>query len=335
MRIVQSLHEEVWRQFLNEQPGANIFHTPEIFQVFAQAKNHRPTLWATVDDDEKPLALFLPIHVALLNGPLHRFTTRAIAYGSILCVPGLVGQKALALLLQTYKQATRHTALFSELRNHYDLSDWQATLNEYGFIYEDHLNYLINLNLTADQVFQNIGQRTRKKIRKGLKDGLIQISEISELVELDQWYDTLQKTYHYARVPLVDRSIFVAAFKELFPKGMVKFLLAKVEGSIAACSVELLYKDTIYGWYGGTDRAYSMYNPNEMLMWYILEWGATHRYRVYDFGGAGKPNENYGVRDFKAKFGGDLVNFGRNIYVHHTTTLKLSKRLYELYQRLL
>ena len=27
--------------------------------------------------------------------------------------------------------------------------------------------------------------------------------------------------------------------------------------------------------------------------------------------GAGSPDENYGVRDFKARFGGELVEYGR------------------------
>jgi lipid II:glycine glycyltransferase (peptidoglycan interpeptide bridge formation enzyme) len=71
-------------------------------------------------------------------------------------------------------------------------------------------------------------------------------------------------------------------------------------------------------------------------MWHLLEWGAnSEQYRVYDFGGAGKPDEEYGVRDFKAKFGGDLVNFGRNIFVHQPSLLKVSKLGYELYQRFL
>ena len=56
---------------------------------------------------------------------------------------------------------------------------------------------------------------------------------------------------------------------------------------------------------------------------------------VYDFGGAGKPDEEYGVRDFKAKFGGNLVNFGRNVFVHNPMLLKLSRHGYEVYRRFL
>ena len=161
------------------------------------------------------------------------------------------------------------------------------------------------------------------------------MSEATNAAELEHWYDVLQKTYSNAQVPLADRSLFVAAFKELYPKGMAKFLLAKVNGVTAACSIELPYKKIIYGWYGGSDREYSDYLPNEMLIWHILEWGANNGYHLYDFGGAGKPDEEYGVRDFKAKFGGELVNFGRNTYVHNPMLLKLSKQGYEVYRRFL
>ncbi len=335
IHVVQQLNEKLWKEFVDNHPLGNIFHTPEMFRVFAQTRGHQPTLWAVVDNSDCPLALLLPVHVILMDGLMRQFTTRAIAYGSVLCAPGPPGKEALTLLLRTYKREARNKALFSELRNLSDLSELQGMLAEQGFAYEGHLNYLINLNRSAEDVLQNIGQRTRKKIRKGLRDSLVQMSEVTNLAELNHWYDILQKTYSNAHIPLADRSLFVAAFKELYPYGMAKFLLAQINGETAACSIELPYKKTIYGWYGGSDRNYSDYLPNEMLIWHILEWGATHDYHVYDFGGAGKPDEESGVRDFKAKFGGDLVNFGRNVFVHNPMLLKLSKQGYEVYRRFL
>ena len=41
-------------------------------------------------------------------------------------------------------------------------------------------------------------------------------------------------------------------------------------------------------------------------------WGAENGYRLCNFGGAGKRDEEYGVRDFKAKFGGELICFARS-----------------------
>jgi lipid II:glycine glycyltransferase (peptidoglycan interpeptide bridge formation enzyme) len=71
------------------------------------------------------------------------------------------------------------------------------------------------------------------------------------------------------------------------------------------------------------NRAYGSYLLNELLVWDILKWGQDNGYRRYDFGGAGRPEEKYGVRDFKGKFGGDLVCYGRNVCVHAPVIFRL------------
>jgi serine/alanine adding enzyme len=333
MEIVRQLDEGVWRDFVANQPLGNVFHTPEMFKVFARAKGHRPFLWAAVEGN-RPVALLLPVQVTLMDGLLRRFTTRAIAYGSVLCAPGL-GQQALSMLLRVYRQETRGTALFTELRNLGDLSDLQPVFKEHGFTYQDHLDYLIDLNRSAEAVLQSMGARTRKKIRHALREGQVVIEEASLPEQAALCYELLRKTYAAAHVPLADRSLFEAAFEILYPRGMVKFLLARVGDQYVAGSVELTYKDVIYGWYGGMDRAYSDHIPNELLLWHIFQWGAEHGCRVYDFGGAGKPDEKYGVRDFKAKFGGELVCYGRNTWVHSPLLFRMSEWAYTVYRRFL
>lgn len=53
---------------------------------------------------------------------------------------------------------------------------------------------------------------------------------------------------------------------------------------------------------------------------------------VYDFGGAGKPDEEYGMRGFRAKLGSDLVCYGRNTYIHTPALLQLSRWAYAAYR---
>ncbi|MBN1582233.1 MAG: GNAT family N-acetyltransferase [Anaerolineae bacterium] len=334
--IVRSLPEKEWRRFVGEHPQGNIFHTPDMFAVFAQAKGYEPNLWAAVDSHGRALALFTPIRVTLMdNQVLSRFTARSIAYGSVLCVSGPEGQEALEVLLRAYKRDTKKRVLFTELRNLADISGVHSLLSANGFAYEDHLNYLIDLDRPADQVLQGLGKRTRKQIRRGLRDGIVKISEVTERSELDRWYETLKATYKFAQVPLADYSLFEAAYDHLHPKGMAKFLQAQIDDKLVACSIELPFKNTVYGWYGGCYREYSQHVPNELLIWHILEWGANNGYAVYDFGGAGKPDEEYGVRDFKAKFGGELVCYGRHIYVHMPFFLKLGQLGYAMYRKFL
>jgi serine/alanine adding enzyme len=334
MKVVQSLEETSWRRFVDEHPASSIFHTPEMFQVFGRAKRHRSTLWAVIDDDARVLALLLPVQITLVNR-LQRLTTRAVAYGSVLCAPGETGREALALLLRTYVQEVEAPPLFTELRNLSNLEAAQPTLRACGFVYEDHLNYVIDLKCPLEVVLQNIGARTRKHIRRGIRRGYVVVEQAEEREQVTICYNLLRQTYQRAQVPLTDRSLFEAAFDVLYPRGMVKFWLARIDDTYVGASVELLYKDVIYGWYGGVARTYASYTPGELLIWHILEWGVENGYRVYDFGGAGKPDEEYGVRDFKAKFGGRLVCYGRNTYVHTPALLRLGRWGYRVCRRFL
>lgn len=334
IEITNTLDESIWRLYVDRHPHGSVFHTPEMFHVLSGAKGHHPTLWAAVKDEESVQALLSPVQLTLYGGLLGPLTTRAVAYGAALCNPDPEGQQALKTMLVAYARATGRQALFTEMRNLSDLSALQPVLQECGYKYEDHLDYLIDLSGSPDEVMARIGTRTRKHIRQGLRRGDVQIKQVVDPQEVSVCYDLLQKTYTNAGVPLADRSLFESTFEVLQSRGMCRFSLAFVKGEPVATSVELLYKEVMYGWYGGLDRRYADYMPGEMLMWDILKWGAENGYRVYDFGGAGKPGETYRVRDFKAKFGGQLVCFGRNTCVHSPLLYALSTYGYDLYRRM-
>lgn len=331
--IVNSLNEEVWREFVEQHPQGNIFHTPEMFQVYTRVRGYKPQLWAAVSDCGNVLALMIPVQVTLLDGMLHRLTTRSIAYGSILCSSEPQGKEALVILLNTYVREKGRETLFSELRNLYDLSEIQSVLDQCGFLYDDHLNYLIDLNCSPGQLFQRIGSRTRKHIGRELKKGQLIVEQVVDPAQVRTCNELIKKSYLTARVPMADLSLFESAFDILSPHGMVKFWLARLDDAYVAASVELIYKDRVFGWYSGVDRAYSSHTPSELLTWHILKWCTENGYRTYDFGGAGTPDEKYGVRDFKSKFGGKLVCYGRNTCVHAPGLLRLSTIGYSIYRR--
>ena len=59
-------------------------------------------------------------------------------------------------------------------------------------------------------------------------------------------------------------------------------------------------------------------------------------YCLFDFGGAGKPNVPYGVRDHKLKFSENLVEFGRFEKIYHPLLYKfalLGLRLYKIIKK--
>jgi lipid II:glycine glycyltransferase (peptidoglycan interpeptide bridge formation enzyme) len=234
-----------------------------------------------------------------------------------------------------YFEEIDRRVLYTELRNLSAPDGFATILQARGFEYQPHLNLLIALDKPADKILQDIGPRTRKHIRRAHKTRRVKIAELQNPSELHNWYALLQKTYARAGVPLADISLFRAAFAELTPAGMCKFWLANVDDAPAACSLELMHGNTLYGWYGGTDRAFSSATPNEALVWHILEWGSQNGYEHYDWGGAGTPGQAYGVRNFKLKFGGAPVEYGRFVRVHSPRMLKASRFGYRVLARTL
>jgi lipid II:glycine glycyltransferase (peptidoglycan interpeptide bridge formation enzyme) len=49
--------------------------------------------------------------------------------------------------------------------------------------------------------------------------------------------------------------------------------------------------------------------------------------------GAGKPNGEYGVREFKRGFGSNLVNYGRFVKLHKPLIHRGIFSLFDLYQK--
>lgn len=334
MNIVHDLTAETWRRFVQADPRGTIFCTPEMFQVWTHTRGHTPEIWAAVENDEI-LALLLPVQITLRAGFAERFTRRAVVYGDVLLTPGARGQRGLECLLAAYTHTAAPRVLFTELRQHDPLAPSHTTLRSAGFVEHKYLNYVIDLQRPVEQIFNAIGAHTRKHIRRAQRAGRIQVMPVETREQLDDWYAVLRATYARARVPLPDASLFQAAFERLRPCGLCQFWLARVDSAPAACSVELLYKRRMIGWYGGTDRTYRQFNPNELLTWHILEWGARHNFACYDFGGAGRVDTPYGVREFKAKFGGLLVSESRMRYVHSPRALALSELGYWLFGRVL
>lgn len=335
VEIINEAPDKLWDEFVHRKSEANIFHTKEMFWVFSQAKYFQPELWAAVKNG-RILCLFMPVYISLFSSPiLKRITTRAVSFGSVLVEDGTDGNMAISALISAYSRKAKKKAIFTEMRNLCDMGRLICLMKESGFYYENHLNFLVRLDNNPESVFRRIGARTRKNIKRIIKKGLVQIEEIREMDKIDECYNLLLATYKRAAVPLADISLFKAAYGILFPKGMLKITMARVDGQPAAVSFDLLFKNIIYGWYGGVDRKYRSFLPNELLTWKLLEWGCLNNYKIYDFGGAGRPGQKYGVRDFKAKFGGEEVNYGRFKNIHSKILYYPSVVLYNLIRPIL
>ena len=72
-----------------------------------------------------------------------------------------------------------------------------------------------------------------------------------------------------------------------------------------------------------------------MVNYAAICYAANHGFPRFDFMGAGKPDDGgYGVRDFKLKFGGELVEHGRFVHVCHPLLFGLGKCAVKILKKL-
>jgi lipid II:glycine glycyltransferase (peptidoglycan interpeptide bridge formation enzyme) len=330
--VVDEPDHDRWDRFVDEHPKGSIFHTSSMRDVFRDTKHYEPLVLAALDGAGEILALLLAVRVQTLPGPLGSISSRSILYAEPLCRADAHGVDALTTLLAEHDARMRNRVLFTEVRPLRAAGLERIALQHGSYAHEDYLNYLICLRRPASELWDMMTKECRKNIRGSSKRG-VTVDDMTTAQGVEILYHILQRTYERAKVPLADRSMFAAAFAILQPRGLMKIFIAWYQERPVAAQVVLLYKHTVYAWHAGVERIKSIY-PGESVTWYTLEWGQRQGYELFDFGGAGWPHKPYGVRDFKAKFGGELVNYGRYRRVYAPWKLAVAERGYEVARNL-
>jgi len=336
LEITNSPDIKQWSEFVYNHPQGNIFQTPEMAEVYKRTKNYEPILLAVVDTkNDEILAVLQAVVIKEISGFLGTFSARSIIQGGPLFIENEKGIEALKVLMEHYdKITTQKKALYTQIRTMWDMSNILSFFNSIGYEYEEHLNFLIDLNRPEEEIWRDIHKSRRKGINRAFNRGVV-IEEVRDKMFIPIFYGIVEETYKNARIPLADISLMESAFELLAPKNMATFYMAKYEDIYVGARVVLNYKGLIYDWYAGALSDYLSLYVNEALVWHILKEGANNRYHTFNFGGAGKPNEEYGVREFKRRFGGKMVNFGRYKKIHSPIKLKIAEKGFEVYRRMI
>lgn len=328
--IQTSIDNSKWDEFVFLHPFGNIFQTRYMSNVYENTKRYHPVkLFAVNKETDELCGVLCAVMLREINGPLSNYSVHSIIRGGPLVEPGLE-KVVIPLLVSEHDKLVQGKAIYSEIRN---LHDVQTLLDLPDYEYEDHLNYIINLDQPEEDLWHQIHQARRKNINRAQKKGVV-IEEMSDIKLMPIFYKILIEAYKNARIPLAHRTLFEAAFKVFYPANMVKIFFAKHCGNYIGARAVMLYKDIIYDWYAGASRKSLGFYPNDYLVWYILKWGMKNGYALFDFGGAGKPNVEYGPREFKRRFGGELVNYGRNVNIYSPLKMKVTKIGFRVYRRL-
>ena len=249
----------------------------------------------------------------------HLLTRRAIVVGGPLLANDITN-KEVELLMSATRKSLKGKAIYIETRNFNDYSAWKEGFIASGFEYVPHLNFHVDTT-NWEIVEQKIGKHRKKYIRLSYRDGASVVLQPT-LQQIKEYYLLLDDLYRTKiKTPLYPYEFFENIYKE----STSQFILVSYNDEIVggSCCVTLPNKG-VYEWFAcGKDGLYKNIYPSSVTKHAGMKFASDNNYPLFDMMGAGKPDEKYGVRDFKAEFGGELVEHGRYLCV-------LNKCLYNL-----
>jgi len=320
-----------WTNYVIQHPMGNIFHLPSIFEANKLVTDYESlALFALDNDDEIKAMLTGFIHTAR-SGVLSFLSKRLI----LLQPPLFSDLEALDMILKALISLYGGKVVYLEIRNSVSLDEKAAKIfTRNDFSYKPHLNFIVECS-KVDKAWSAISESKRRQIKKAQKNGAAIIEE-PDLSQIREFYLILQDFYHLKiKKPLVPFSYFESLYHNKTDGYETKFLLIEYQEKIIGgivCPVsgnKLVHEHYVVG----MDKEYKEEYPSVLATWAAIDYAARHGIAEFDFMGAGDPDTDYGVRDFKSKFGGKLVESGRYLYVQSRIKYWLAEIGFQLFQK--
>lgn len=248
-------------------------------------------------------------------------TRRAIIVGGPLLANDATGDEV-KILMTAVRKSLKGKAIYIETRNFNDYSQWKDAFIASGFDYVPHLNFHVDTT-TKEIIEGNLSKSRKRDIRVSFRDGAQIITEPT-IEQVRSYYTILADLYQTkVKLPLFPLEFF----EKLYELKSSRFLLVEYSGEIFGGTVCVCLKDkTMFEWFVcGKDGLVKNIFPSEVATYAGLQCSVDDNCSKFDMMGAGSPNVRYGVRDFKAKFGGELVEHGRYLCVCSPLLYKLGK----------
>jgi lipid II:glycine glycyltransferase (peptidoglycan interpeptide bridge formation enzyme) len=333
--IDANIDYDSWRSFVIAHPNGNYFQLPENFNFLKNIPSYSPFVFAAISSSTKSI-------VGILSGVIQKedsfygsLTARSIIWGGPLVEDN--STSIARLLIEQYDQEIGKKVIYSQFRNLFESRWLIEPFEACNFEYTEHLNYLVKTNnRSKEEITKNLSSSKARQIKKALQTATI--VEATSEDEVNKLYSLLKTLYtQKVKKPLPPKIFFIDFFHVICHQGLGKILLIKTNGNIIGGIVCPLFPGkAIYEWYiVGLDKEFKNNYPSILATWAAIEIAYEHNLEHFDFLGAGKPNDDYGVREFKEKFGGQLVSHGRFEKVHKPILMKIGRWGLYFYKKLM
>lgn len=333
-----------WDAFVAAHPDGTIFQSSQMFGLFGATPKMRPVVVGLLDRDTGRLAgILVAVMIREMKGPAGYFSSRTVIYGGPLVETvgqgegedGREGEEGMMveMLLEELIRMVKNRSVFIQFRNFRSQEQAKPVFLSLGFRFRERLNLIVDTT-SREKVIKNMSASRVRQIRKGLGQldsravgqldsrhpGRSEGTQPAEIIspenleQVREFYEILFNLYKYkVKKPLPGWDFFKQFY--LLSKenklGIIRLVRYrdKIIGGIVS---PVTPGKTIYEWYVcGLDQEYKELYPSVLATWAAIDYALDNQIPEFDFMGVGIPDREYGVRNFKMRFGGQVVNYGR------------------------
>lgn len=309
----EKISTEKWEAYIDKHPKALYFHSPFFLNSINTTINYRGFVYFVIDSSDNIMGLLLGYIHTVKRGILSSISKRIV----IPQIPLYENENALKFLLSSYTKSLGNSAIYTELRCHSHDPLFHKIALEQGLIFKAHLNSIVDCK-SHDNTWSSISESRRRQIKKALKSG-VQVIEDPTEEQVMGFYEILSALYkNIVKKPLIQLDYFFSLYHDSSSTSFYTiFLLVAFENKIIGGIVAPISKNSfIHEHYiAGLDHEFKNQYPSVIATWAAIDYAIKNNIEYFDFMGAGKPEEEYGVRDFKLRFGGTLTEPGRYEFV--------------------
>lgn len=313
MRILgyKDIDRAEWGALVAASTTGTWFQSPEAYEFYASMPELFEPLAVGLENEGELRAVCVGYVTVEKSAIKQMMTRRAIIVGGPALADDCTDEEVVELMSAVRRQLQAQ-AIYVETRNYNDYSRWKDAFVKAGFEYVPHLNFHVDTS-SMEIADANLGKSRKRDIRTTIREGVTIIEHPTD-EQVCEYYKVLDNLYRTkVKTPLFPLSFFLALSKHKDGR----LLLMEYQGRIIGGTVCVEQANKcVYEWFVcGEDGVYPHVFPSSYATYAGIKYAAEHGCPRFDMMGAGTPDEAYGVRDFKARFGGVEVEHGRFLCV--------------------
>ena len=307
-----------WNEFLVLSPYTSAFQTPSFFNFFNSVSGLASEVFAVEESSE--IRALCVVTLQKEAGLKSYFSRRAIVYGGPVLINNDIS--VLTYLLTGISIELKRKVIYTEIRSLNDYNRFNKIFERNGWQIIPYHNFKVDCS-DREKLFQNLGNNRKRQIKKAINSG-VKIKNAENLDDINAFYSILKNLYNKkVKKPLFPQIFFNDFFKWNSGNFLLVIYNHKIIGGIMC---PILEGKCLYEFYiCGLDEEYKDQYPSVIATWAGLIYANENNIPVFDFMGAGKKGKDYGVRDFKARFGGEPINQDRYLKINNIILYRIGQ----------